>query len=136
LPAATGVGPARNIPETPGEPAVPPLSLDLECIAIIRDHAQPLLPRTRPAFFEKVTELLRGVPRHLWSRLRRGTEDVPRRAGRGPRIAAPAADAAAAVAIPAARVEASEFSVKNLGHFATSASLLKADMRADIVLRR
>jgi hypothetical protein len=40
---------------------VPPLSLDLECIAIIRDHALPLLPRARPAFYGKVSELLRGV---------------------------------------------------------------------------
>jgi hypothetical protein len=38
-----------------------PLSLDLECIAIIRDHALPILPRARPAFYEKVSELLRGV---------------------------------------------------------------------------
>jgi hypothetical protein len=38
----------------------PPLSVDEECIAVIRQYAWPISPHRRPAFYERVTELLRG----------------------------------------------------------------------------
>ena len=40
---------------------MPPLTVDQECVEVIRLYAQPILPRDRPRFYERVTELLRGV---------------------------------------------------------------------------
>jgi hypothetical protein len=40
---------------------VSPIEIDLECVEIVRIAALPIPARVRPAFYERVTELMRGV---------------------------------------------------------------------------
>ena len=37
------------------------IEIDLECVEIVRANALPIPARARPAFYERVTELMRGV---------------------------------------------------------------------------
>src|SRR5262245_61992673 len=37
------------------------IEIDLECVEIVRAHALPIPPPARPAFYEKVSDLMRGV---------------------------------------------------------------------------
>ena len=37
------------------------IAIDLECVEIVRAAALPIAARQRPAFYERVSELMRGV---------------------------------------------------------------------------
>jgi hypothetical protein len=40
---------------------VPPLTVEEECIEILRQAARPIASHDRPRFYEKVDELMRGI---------------------------------------------------------------------------